>query len=144
MRILRFSGWCVLLVLCSVLLVAAQSQDQQYQLGNGPLPAFTIHPGASSHAPFQFIAPTKHRLVIKGGNEDFFSLGDPRELDRGIRLRGGSNTCGAIVSYNFSQGANPRLESITTCTPSNAVVPRRAKQPRAWPPRPGLQYTTLR
>jgi hypothetical protein len=44
------------------------------------------------------------------------------EVDPGIRLsRGPGNACGAIVSYNFSPGENPELESVTTCTPSDGI-----------------------
>lgn len=49
------------------------------------------------------------------------------QFDRGIFLRHGTgNTCGSIVSYNFSPGNNPQVESVTTCTPSDAVVTRNA------------------
>jgi hypothetical protein len=49
-------------------------------------------------------------------------------VDRGIFLdnQSNSNACGTIVSYNFSPGTNPRLESVTTCTPQQTVVTRRA------------------
>ena len=48
------------------------------------------------------------------------------DLDRGIYLSAAGNLCGSIVSYNFSPGENPQLESITTCTPSNRVTSKRA------------------
>ena len=48
-------------------------------------------------------------------------------FDEGIYAGARGNMCGAIVSYNFSQGMNPQLESVTTCTPSNAVVQQRAR-----------------
>ncbi|HYX53960.1 MAG TPA: hypothetical protein VE783_10960 [Candidatus Limnocylindrales bacterium] len=54
-----------------------------------------------------------------------------RSFDRGIYAQSsgtGSRMCGAIVSYNFSPGENPQLQSVTTCTPSDAVVPQRARQ----------------
>jgi hypothetical protein len=44
-------------------------------------------------------------------------------LPRSASLNG---ACGSIVSYNFSQGENPQLESITTCTPSNALATLKA------------------
>ena len=49
--------------------------------------------------------------------------------DPGIYLRrtaGLGNLCGSIVSYNFSPGDNPKLESVTTCTPAGIVESRRA------------------
>ena len=39
-----------------------------------------------------------------------------------------SNACGSIVSYNFSPGKNPYLESVTTCTPLSQVLTRRARR----------------
>lgn len=36
-----------------------------------------------------------------------------------------SNECLTIVSYNFSAGANPHLESVTTCTSVDKVLTRR-------------------
>lgn len=52
-----------------------------------------------------------------------------RSFDSGIYLRqaGDSGACGSIVSYNFSQEANPQLESVTTCTPLDDVATRRAQ-----------------
>jgi hypothetical protein len=49
------------------------------------------------------------------------------DFDRGIYLGAAGNICGSIVSYNFSQGENPELESITTCTPANRVTSKRAR-----------------
>jgi hypothetical protein len=54
----------------------------------------------------------------------------PRLEDPGIYIRRASGTgtfCGAIVSYNFSQGENPRLESVTTCTSADRVTTRRTE-----------------
>lgn len=52
--------------------------------------------------------------------------------------------CGAIVSYNFSPGSNPQLESVTTCTPANTVLTRRAhKQRFKKPMMPGLVLVDL-
>jgi hypothetical protein len=58
----------------------------------------------------------------------------PGDFDRGIYLkkRAGNGTCGAIVSYNFSPGESPSLQSVTTCTPANPEAPLRTgheKQP---------------
>lgn len=53
-------------------------------------------------------------------------------FDRGIYLSAAGNVCGSIVSYNFSAGENPRLQSITTCTPATRVASKRAsgREPR--------------
>lgn len=50
-------------------------------------------------------------------------------FDGGIylpRMTGTGTMCGSIVSYNFSQGENPILDSVTTCTPSGVTTVRRA------------------
>lgn len=57
-------------------------------------------------------------------------LQSPGGFDRGIYLRrmAGTGTCGSIVSYNFSPGENPVLESVTKCTPSGITTVRRANR----------------
>lgn len=67
-------------------------------------------------------------------------------LDRGIRINLAANTCGSIVSYNFSRsapGEMPKLESITTCTPTNKIVPRRTQDNSAKPAGPQLIQTAI-
>jgi hypothetical protein len=66
-------------------------------------------------------------------------------VDPGIYARqiDGANVCGAIVSYNFSAGANPQLESVTTCTPSNAVTTQRARVRNPRPAGPQILKTTF-
>src|SRR5215468_10131798 len=62
-------------------------------------------------------------------------------IDPGIYLpktAGLGHVCGAIVSYNFSPGENPHLESITTCTSADKVQSRRAQDEEKSPPAPGL------
>jgi flagellar motor protein MotB len=72
--------------------------------------------------------------------QPYHLLGDnqPGSFDRGIYARqvDGANVCGSIMSYNFSLGANPQLESVTTCTPSNAVTSKRAGVPDKKPEGP--------
>jgi hypothetical protein len=66
--------------------------------------------------------------------------------DPGIYLRKSAllgNMCGAIVSYNFSSGDNPHLESITTCTPAGIVQSRRAEGEDKKSPGPRLIQTNL-
>src|SRR5215470_9175602 len=62
-----------------------------------------------------------------------------RDLDPGIYMRRSAglngNVCGSIVSYNFSRGDNPHLESITTCTPANPDPNMRATDDKR-PPEP--------
>lgn len=72
--------------------------------------------------------------------QPYHLLGDnqPGSFDHGIYVRqvDGANVCGSIVSYNFSLGANPQLESVTTCTPTNAVTSKRARVPNKKPEEP--------
>ncbi len=64
------------------------------------------------------------------------------QLDPGIRLKHhAGNSCASIVSYNFSPGDNPELESVTTCTPADAVTTRRAQDKRKKPSAPLFQTT---
>ena len=67
------------------------------------------------------------------------------DFDRGIRLTpaAGEAMCGSIVSYNFSQGEAPKLESVTTCTPSTTVVTQRARGVEKKPQGPHLQKTAF-
>ena len=70
-------------------------------------------------------------------------LGGP-DFDPGIFLdKGKGNMCGSIVSYNFSPGDNPQLESVTTCTPADAIVTRRAQGKEKKPPAPLFRTTEL-
>ena len=54
-------------------------------------------------------------------------------FDRGIyaarNALTGTSGCYAIQSYNFSQGASPRLESITTCTTVERPLGRLVQKP---------------
>ena len=65
--------------------------------------------------------------------------------DSGIYLKhvDGANMCASIMSYNFSPGDNPQLESVTTCTPTNTQATKRARVPRPAPSGPQLRQTVL-
>jgi hypothetical protein len=55
-------------------------------------------------------------------------LQSPGGFDRGIyvqRMAGTGTVCGSIVSYNFSPGENPILESVTKCTPTDGTAVHR-------------------
>jgi len=63
-------------------------------------------------------------------------------MDRGIFLgRGAGDFCGSIISYNFSPGDNPELQSITTCTPRGSITTYRAKGKQEAPHAPMFQTT---
>jgi hypothetical protein len=78
-----------------------------------------------------------------------YTTGQPRspgDFDGGIYLkkRAGKGTCGAILSYNFSPGENPSLQSVTTCTPANPEAPLRTEhQKQPGPPAPQLRKAVI-
>lgn len=134
------------------LLMAAVSSAQ-----NGPrqqIPTPQSSPSAQPVQSFEFktdISKLKIQVAGKSGplhaNEPTFLMQKPdTTFDEGIYAqRTGGNMCGAIVSYNFSPGMNPYLESVTTCTPSNAVVQQRARHRKPLnSPTPQLLQTDLR
>ncbi len=52
-----------------------------------------------------------------------------------VPIDGNGNVCAKIKSFNFTRGPNPRLKSVTTCTPMNARTEKRAEgeAPRSQP-----------
>jgi hypothetical protein len=99
MHFLRFA---VFLIAAGLLVPAARAQTPQAE--SSPI----------QHQPSQAV-PTQESHSQRG------------DFDRGIYLGAAGNICGSIVSYNFSSGENPQLESITTCTPANRVTSKRAR-----------------
>lgn len=61
--------------------------------------------------------------------------------DSGIYAKNDSNMCGTIVSYNFSQGADPHLENVTTCTPSKGLKTQLVERDHEKAPTPALVLT---
>lgn len=107
------------------------------------LPTGTIDRGFRA-----FAVPGPH-LHLNVNSADLLSGDRQRKLDPGIYAQtngvaGAGRFCSSILSYNFSQtapGEMPKLESVTTCTPSETVVPRRAQGHDAKPSAPQLQRT---
>lgn len=91
---------------------------------------------------FQTEQPGQNPFILRGSPR-VYAMDDPkRDFDKGILVRDMGGACGSIVSYNFSPGENPKLESVTTCTPSNTIVPRRAKTRKQQQP-PQLQLVPI-
>jgi hypothetical protein len=75
----------------------------------------------------------------------------PGSFDKGIYLKrpserpsGGTDMCASILSYNFSPGENPTLQSVTTCTPANPEAPlRTGRQKQPGPPALQLRKAVL-
>jgi hypothetical protein len=80
-----------------------------------------------------------HTVIIKQQRDQPL---DP-SIDQGIYLRAasGPKACGSIVSYNFSPGDNPQLQSVTTCTPAEGVRTLRTQDEDQKPQGPLLQKT---
>lgn len=97
---------------------------------------------ASTFQPFRVILVPRRKNTLAPGRKYAPKLLPDGPLDPGIflpRLAGLNGACGSIVSYNFSQGEDPQLESVTTCTPSSAMATLRAKDKEDKPPAPQLQ-----
>ena len=129
--------------------IASPAQNSPKQRSNTPQSAQSAQPAQN----FEFktdISKMKVQVARKSGeleaHDPTFLMQKPDTVfDRGIYAETGGNMCGAIVSYNFSPGMNPRLESVTTCTPSNAVVQQRARGRKPLKsPTPQLLQTDLR
>lgn len=92
-------------------------------------------------------APRPQLRAIQQQPKDFVPPAFQGDFDPGIRIdTSGGNMCGAIVSYNFTRsapGEMPRLKSVTTCTPSNKVVPRRTEHKQGKPRGPTLLQAVL-
>jgi hypothetical protein len=70
------------------------------------------------------------------------------DMDRGIYVRkpvaGGNESCASIISYNFSPGDNPQLESVTSCTSRSMTNTLRARGKDEKPAAPLFKTTDLR
>jgi hypothetical protein len=146
MRDLRFSGFLLVAILSSMAWAQTTEPSTPQQLpppeskqAQDQIPATTA---AAPEVQTDRVKRTERKRI------DPFELGeDFREaMDRGIRLNpAGAGMCGSIVSYNFSTSAPgevPHLESVTTCTPADNVVQRRAEDPRKKPSPPRFLKTS--
>lgn len=165
MRLLRFLAFSFLAgnlwLLCSFAQTAqppasqspvtAQSPSAQSSSPQQTPPTIQVQPMApqetvpSPASPPQAASPLKpFRVSLAPGRKYAPKLLPDGPLDPGIflpRLAGLNGACGSIVSYNFSQGEDPQLESVTTCTPSSAMATLRAKDKENKPPAPKFQKT---
>jgi hypothetical protein len=70
------------------------------------------------------------------------------DFDRGIYAMHlaptGEEMCGSIMSYNFSEGEHPQLESVTTCTSASTVKSLRARGKDKKPVAPLFKTTDLK
>lgn len=127
-----------------VIIVPARPQQKPAQVPDDLLPfkdASKLPPDAIQHALKKTAQESLKQLLAEQHDPE----GQRNNVDPGIYARqiDGANVCGAIVSYNFSAGANPQLESVTTCTPGNAVTTQRARGRNPRPAGPQLLKTTF-
>ncbi len=164
MRVIRFL--ISLFLACGLGAVSSQAQAPRTQTSQSPAmsqppsqsssqqqtPGATQSPSsgpttAQQPAPAQAGPESKpFRVILVPGKKDNFARRPLPDgpLDPGIFLPTYANLgrmCGSIVSYNFSQGENPRLESVTTCTPGNAQRTLRVDRKEKQPPAPQLRKT---
>jgi hypothetical protein len=69
------------------------------------------------------------------------------DFDRGIYVRkpaARDESCASIISYNFSVGENPQLESVTTCTSASTTNSLRTRGKDKKPPAPLFKTTDLK
>src|SRR5690348_1204984 len=89
------------------------------------IPAVLLVPSGWAQNPQSETAPIQHQPSQAVPTQQIHS--QRGDFDRGIYLGAAGNVCGSIVSYNFSAGENPQLESITTCTRATRVTSKRTR-----------------
>ncbi|HLJ25865.1 MAG TPA: hypothetical protein VKY85_04085 [Candidatus Angelobacter sp.] len=160
MRLRRFV--VLFLVAASFSLLPAFAQTSQSQDASAPAtqaqpPQPSQPPSGLVHNPF-----VKQPQAVPSPEWSKISSQRPRQLpdvreapghsfnpaiDKGIFLRSdagtGNTICEAIVSYNFSRGDSPHVESVTTCTSTNKVIMRQAEGDET-PRVPRLVQTSIR
>jgi hypothetical protein len=98
--------------------------------------------------------PPRFQLPSRKPSQDFQVLSrryqetPPRgDVDRGIYLRkpaARAESCASILSYNFSEGENPQLESVTTCTSASMTNALRARGKDKKPVAPLFKTTDIK
>lgn len=78
------------------------------------------------------------RMVVQRRELDPKQLARQATGDPGIFAQNPSSVCGAIITYHFSKGSSPQLESITTCTPMGTVTNKLVQGEPIEPPRPRM------
>ena len=107
MRLRTLSAFLVLMMLFAATTFAAQSTRPASE-------AAIQLPKANIHA-------AQETAKVNAPQADSNEVLERRKLDPGIYLptyADGQSSCAAIRSYNFTPGDNPKLESVTTCTPA--------------------------
>lgn len=151
MRFLKSSFALLSFAILLAGLSAAQNQtlpQSKQPAPSQPATPDAATPPAQNSAPeFKLFPAPRFQYNAPRRTLDPASLPRPQEMipDRGIYLKhpDGSNSCASIVSYNFSPGDNPQLESVTTCTPANTQATKRARAPHPAPQGPRVLQSVL-
>jgi len=156
MKLLRFALIAALFG-CVVLSASAQTAQPAPDQGSAAAQAAPA-PGATE--PYTILPgnPPRFQFPARKPSRDFQILGQSRrplkptppqgEFDRGIyamRLApAGEEMCGSIMSYNFSEGEHPQLESVTTCTSASTIKSLRARGKDKKPVAPLFKTTDIK
>jgi hypothetical protein len=154
MKLLGVAAFAVAFWCAGALFAYAQASQQTQDENSSARPAPA--PGASAPFTLAPAKPPRFQFVVPKGSGPFRFLGQPLSrsqtppqgsFDRGIYARNlagaGDEMCGSIVSYNFSEGENPRLESVTTCTSSSTIKALRTRGKNRKPVIPQFRTTAL-
>lgn len=130
MRLLRLLA--VFLCISGLFLLSSFAQTSQASSGQNTSPQ--LSGDFLNQAYVQWLAAQQKQFDSQRSRREILAqeappkpfMGDPGIVVKRPNLS--SNACGSIVSYNFSPGNNPHLESVTTCTPSSQVLTRRTRR----------------
>jgi hypothetical protein len=137
MRLLRFLAvsFCV-----SSLFLLSSSGQTPAQTSPGPEKPFASQVSPEDQAKLQrqvekLMAEMEEQARQRAQHPDPFA-GDPGIIiSKAKELQtADSNRCWSIVTYHFSHEQNPRLESVTTCTPDNAITTEHARRYKKYEP----------
>jgi hypothetical protein len=138
--------------------VAVSAQTTQPVPDQGSAAAQTAPaPGATEPHTIFPAKPPRFQFPAGKPSQNFRILGQLRrqlkptppqgDFDRGIYAMqlapAGEEICGSIMSYNFSEGEHPQLESVTTCTSASTVKSLRAHGKDKKPVAPLFKTTDL-
>jgi len=155
MKLLRLAVLAALLGCVVVVPASAQTTQPAPDQGSAaaqsaPAPGatepYTIFPAKPPR--FQLPARKSHNFYVLGQEPRYQETPPRGDFDRGIYVRKpaarSDESCASILSYNFSPGENPQLESVTTCTSARMTNALRARSKDKKPVAPLFKTTDLK
>jgi hypothetical protein len=156
MKLLRLAVIATLFGCAIVLSACAQTTQLATDQGSAAAQAAPA-PGATEPYAIFPAKPPRFQLPTRKPSRDFEIRGQlpgpmqppPQgDFDHGIYLKkpaaNADKSCASIMSYNFSPGENPQLESVTTCTSASMTNALRARGKDKKPVGPLFQTTDLK